>query len=198
MKKLALTAALCLSLCCLSACDEKPDVVPDRYGALNDMLGAAYSQIAITVTETFGEGLSLKGEYVITYAEGIPSLSYRVEQFAEFGDAEELPEDLKITLSGEAVMKDGKLQTVEGDALQVSPYFADGLTFKEEYFGNAELTDVYLRADVKDPVSFLGDPTLRCNGMYVEAVFLDLFVEIGISYTAEDGSAVEYTYEFSR
>lgn len=197
MKKFLLTAALCLPLCLFSACDVGELSETDGYAMLNDMLGAVYSQITLTVTDTFDEETFLKSEYVITYTDGAANVRYRVERFAELGGETET-EDIKTVLTGQAVMKDGKLQPVEGDAPDVSPNFTGGLAFKAEYFENADLGEVYLQADVKDPAAFLGDPALSCDDMHVEAVFLDLFISIEIVYTAEDGSRVECVYEFLR
>ena len=64
------------------------------------------------------------------------------------------------------------------------------MTFKGEYFANAELTGVYLKADVTDPDGFTGS-SLNCADMKVYATFLEMFYEIEITYVGETGNAVE-------
>ncbi len=195
MRIRGLFLALAVSCCaiCLAACTAE---AYDGYQALNDMLRADYSKVILTVTDTFDETTALRSEYAFVYGDGEITVQYRVERFAEIGDLTEQTA-LKRTLSGEAVIKDGAIVSQSGDEAELpSADGARGLAFRREYFKNATLTGVYLKADVKDPEAFLGTKIV-CDDMKVEATFLEVFYAIRISYTSGMGSAVEISYEFS-
>lgn len=195
MKKrryIGLFAAVCAALC-LGACKPEEAEKPDPYAPLNEMLGLHYSGIVLTVTETFGEGVFLTGEYRISDAEEGKKVVYSVEQFAEL--IWDGPSEQKTVLSGEAVYSDGFLISRTGDETELPAVLGRGLVFREEYFANAELRGTYFKADVKDVSSFLGaDP--ECTDMKVEATFLEIFYEIGISYVSGGGIGTEYRYRF--
>ena len=198
-------AAIFAAAVCFAACTpeqtgtepprEDPDPVPqtDEYDALNEMLSLRYSAIVLTVTDTFGEGAYLKSEYAFSYAEGT-KVHYRVERFAEIGE-EFLPSE-KVTLEGEAVVQDGFVVSVTGEEIGFPRVLGKGLTFRKEYFGNTELSGIFLKADVKDVSGFLG-AEVACTDMKVEASFLEAFYGIVITYTSAAGSAVEYRFDFT-
>lgn len=194
MKKSILTlAAACAAACCLGACGEPPKGSTDKYDSLNDMLNAEYSRVVITVTETFDESASLTGEYALQYSDGEITVNYSVEKFAGIS-LNDPSADFKTTLTGTAVIKGNDI--TGGDNVNLTADIATiGLTFKEEYFENAVLTDMYLKADVKDASAFLGSQ-ITCADMKAEAVFLEKFYSVSITYTSESGSAVEYSYKF--
>lgn len=194
MKKLFfMLAALCVAAGCLGGCGEKKD----EFSSLNEMFRADYSQIVLTVTDTFDEDTALKSEYVISRGDEGAVVDYAVERFAAF----DLQGDLqtaspKTTLTGKATFKDGFLISMEGDEASLPRVIATGLTFKKEYFDNIELSSLYLRADVVDPSGFLSSE-IACNGMKVAATFLETFYEISVTYTSENGNFVEFQFDFT-
>lgn len=187
-------ALLCAGVCLCTACEPKPS---DGYEALNEMLRARYSEVVITVTDTFAEGIFLKNEFEIVLSEPV-SVHYRMERFAELGGlgGEELPAGGTKTLTeGDAVYRGGALLSDSGGMLP-GALPSGGMEFREEYFSDADLTGIYLKADVKDAGAFLGDPSLKCEDMKVSATFLEVFYDITVTFTSESGVKVEYRYDF--
>ena len=167
----------------------------DSVSFLNEMLDANYSQIILTVTDTFDKDTSLESEYIINYSENEITVEYTVEEFSSLslGDSST---DFKTVKSGTATIKDGKVAFV-GDDVGISADFANPkFNFKEEYFENVDLKDISFKADVKNPTAFLG-LSVNYSDMKVSAIFVNIFTSLRISYT-ENGRQVEYNYEFSR
>lgn len=207
-KSVLILATVCFAAICLSACDltggtqngdDVPDdqtVVKDEYAALNEMAAMEYSRVVLTVTDTFGEDLALTSVYEIGYSGDCVTIDYTVERFAEFDGTENVLPDLKTTLSGKTVILDGEIFSVTGDDVGITPSAAAlGFTFKAEYFENADLNEVYLKADVKDPSAFLGTQ-ISCTEMKLTATFFDALSEILVSYVSESGSNVSLRYVF--
>lgn len=184
--------ALCAASVVFGGCDEKEN---KEYDELNAKLGLHYSQIVLTVTDSFGKEGTLVSEYVMNFSDGGMAVDYSVERFSELSLDTVSP--AKTTLTGEATVSDGKVTYVEGDEVNLDAVVAGtGLEFKEEYFENADLSGIYLKADVKNPSGFMGSE-LNCTDMKVTASFLEVFYEIRINYTAENGNGVEYVYVFT-
>lgn len=193
-KQILAIAAIMTAACGLAACHKKDDT--SKFDALNAMLDISYSKIEITVTDTFDDDLFLESKYTIQYSESAITVSYTVEKFAELSLANPLG-DMKTTLTGEAVIQSGVIVSVEGDKISLSADIAKpGLSFKEEYFENAELTNILFKADVKDASGFMGTE-ITCTDMKAEATFLDALYNINITYTSASGNAVEYLYVFT-
>ncbi len=192
MKKILLGVAVAAA-CCLAGCGA-PET--DGYEFLNEMLRADYSEIALTVTSDFGGGLILTDEYRITYPGGKTEVSYTVQRFAEPGLGSETASDPVVTYEGKAVIQSGAVVSVEGDDVGISAAVAErGLTFRAKYFENADLTGIYLKADVKDAEGFFGAPVEGGN-MKITAVFLELFSSIEVTYST-GGCSVVYEYRFT-
>ena len=193
-KSILMIAAAGVAACCLGACSSSCGKKGDskKYDQLNSMLAVNYSQISLTVTDTFDDNTSLKSEYVFKYSESEITVEYSVERFSQLSlDAST---EFKTTFEGTAVIKDGKVtggEEVGLTAAMASPKF----TFKEENFENITLTGVYLQADVKNVGAFCG-LALGCTDMKIYAEFLQIFYNIEISYT-QDGNSVVYKYVFT-
>lgn len=190
-KSLFAIAVIGISVCCLGACKNADNA---KYDALNAMLDASYSKLEITVTDKFDEDTTLTSVYTINYSASQITVEYTVERFVELSLDGSLSGN-KMTLVGEAVIKDGEI-SISGDDVGVTAAIArPQLTFKKDYFENTQLTGSYLIADVKNASEFLGSQT-DCTDMKVKAIFLEVFYDIEISYISEVGSEVKYTYEF--
>ena len=201
MKKLiALICAVCALVCVLTACGEpkNPDPSPDssvkdEYDNLNSMLALSYSEIEITVDNTFTEeDITLESVYTVKYAQSKITVEYKVERFAEIS-FENPTGGLKTVLSGTAEIKDGVIS--QNDAGITADIATLSINFKEEYFENAELTSMYFKAGVKDASGFMGTD-INCTDMRAEATFLDCFYDLTVSYK-QAGHEVEYKYLFT-
>ena len=193
MKKKWIMAAVCaaaVAAVVLGGCGD------DDYAFLNDMLKADYSEVVLTVTDTFDAQTSLTSVYTISYEDARVTVSYRVEEFAPLGLTGGSA-DFKRVRTGKAAIEGGEVTVLEGEDVGLDAAVAErGFTFREGYFQNAELTGSYLSADVKDPGAFLGTAT-DCTDMHLWATFFECFYTIEISYTSASGSAVEIAYEFT-
>lgn len=197
MKKIfAAVTAACTAAFLLAACDGGNGRTD--YGKLNSMLGAEYSAVTLTVTDTFGDGTVLTSEYIMTFSEEEINVQYTVEQLAGFGGLDgTLPHSPKKTLSGSAVIAGGEVMQTQGDDVGLSADIAGtGFTFKEEYFENVSMTAASFSANVKDPSAFLGKE-LTCTGMTVQASFGSAFSELTVRYGGMNGGSVQYLYKFT-
>lgn len=194
MKKLLLpVAAVCATLFA-AACKPASD-----FDALNDMLHADYSEISVSVKNVFDEDTFLESAYTFYYTEEGVRIRYSVERFLPLSEDLTLDESIsssrgKTTLKGEALAGEDGIITVGGIGL--SDRGEMGITFREEYFENADRTDCTLVADVKSPGAFLG-VDLDCSAMRMKAAFLTAFLSMEIFYISEGGSTVEIQYIFS-
>lgn len=195
-KSILMIAAASVAACCLGACTVSCNDQSEfyKYEQLNSMLSEKYSQISLTVTDTFDEDTTLKSEYVFKYSESEITVEYSVERLTGLS-LDEPSADFKTTHKGTAVIKDGAV--TGGEEVGITADMASlKFNFKESYFENATLTGVYLKADVKSVGSFLG-LALDCTDMKVYAEFLEVFYNISLSYKQGDNKIV-YDYVFTR
>lgn len=195
IKKLVpVVMTLCVSVAVFGGCGEKRGAGKE-YDELNAKLGLNYSQIVLTVKNSFDEDSVLTSEYTMKFSDGGMTVSYSVERFSEASLDSTVPAKTKLT--GEAVVAGGNVTYTQGEEVSLDAVTAGtGLNFKKEYFENIELTGVYLMADVKNPSGFMGS-SLTCTQMKVKATFLEVFYDIQITYRAQNGNFVEYLYVFS-
>lgn len=192
-KQLMSFAVIGISACILGGCTKKD---PVNYDLLNEMVNAHYSQIELSVVDTFDEDTSLESTYTIIYGESSVTVNYSVELFAELSVGGNYT-DMKEVKTGSAKFKDGMVVSIVGDNIGLTADVAQlNLSFAKSYFTNFLITDNYLSCDVKNVKAFLGKQ-IACTDMQVTAVFFELFSSIKISYKSSSGSSVEYTYNFT-
>lgn len=195
-KQLIMLATIGVAVCCLGACKNTDDNGGEsgEWAALNAMLGLNYSQIEISVSDTFDEDTSLESKYKINYSASQITVEYTVEKFVEIS-LDNPSSSVKTTLTGKAFINDGNI-SFSGDEVDITADIAElGFTFEKSYFSNIELTGNYLMADVKKPSDFVGSK-LVCSDMKLKAFFLEYFYDIQINYVSEIGSAVKIYIEF--
>lgn len=197
-KILLIVMAVLLLLTCFTACDDGEQQKPanNEYEFLDKMLELNYSKITLTITNKFDEETSLVSQYVMSYSGETVTVDYTIERFNQIS-LDKPNTEVKYTITGQTLIKDGVSATVDDGNVVITPEIAEvNFSFKEEYFENAELTSLYLKANVKDANSFM-QKSLTCNDMKVYAEFLDAFYQIKVNYTNENGTQVEYNYEFT-
>lgn len=195
-KQLLMFAATCVAVCCFGACTPvNNNTDNDEYNVLNAMLEVSYSQLDITITDTFDENTVLKSEYSITYSDTETTVEYAVEKFNKI-EFDKPATELKTTLTGVAIIVNSFVSFI-GDDVGISADIAKvGLTFKKGYFENDILSDGNFSADVKNADAFLGSHVV-CSNMKVTATFGDAFNDIKIIYVSEGGNEVEIKYIFN-
>lgn len=188
---LVIAGSLIFGLC---ACDMGTMPETDRFEPLNAMLEADYSEVVLTVKNTFDDDTFLESRYVITDAEEGRRVQYTVERFLPLSMENE-GEEMKTVASGEAVFRGGRLLTQTGDAADLPSIVGGGLHFEEAFFENVLLSGVRFAADVRQPSAFLGEE-IACTGMKAEATFLEVFFDLTVTYLSDTGSAVEMRFVF--
>lgn len=193
---LALCTA-CAAAAGLSGCKSCDDDGPDAYGKIQEILNKNYSQIVLTVTDTFAEGVSLQSVYTVNYGESDVTIEYSIEKFTSLSLDAASPQ-FKTVKTGSVVLKDGVIVKQEGDSADFSYELisAGGLNFKEEYFTAVTINNVSFKADITNPSGFFGT-AVDCTGAKIQSVFADYMAEIVVSYTSSSGSSVEYEYRFT-
>ena len=166
-----------------------------KYDELNAKLDLNYSQIVLTVTNTYNEKTVLTDEYTMKFVEGVVTVNYSIERFTEISLDSATTE--KTTIVGEAVIVGSDVIYIDGEKVSLDAITSGtGLDFKKEYFSNDDLTDSYLKADVTNPSGFMGT-LLNGTSMKVNATFGDAFNDIKITYHSQNGYEVEYLYTFT-
>ena len=166
-----------------------------KYDELNAKLNLDYSQIVLTVTNTYDEETVLTSEYTMKFIAGVVNVNYSVERFTEVSLDSAAAE--KTTLVGEALVMGEDVIYIEGDEVPLDAIAeGSGLDFKAVYFSNAEWTDGHFKADVNFPGGFMGS-SITCSEMKVSATFNEAFNEIKITYHSQAGHEVEYLYVFT-
>lgn len=189
-KIILFTVIAVLTLC---GC-EKVNINKADYNSLTQKLSSDYSGWTLTVT-TKKDDVTLTDIFTVKNSDAQTEIEYTLETLSELsfdGDSEFITKK-----SGTAVIKDGKVQTINGDevSLDIEKLTNIGLTFKAEYFGNAKFSDTSFSATVKNPSGFIGK-SLTCTDMTVYASFADKFTKINIIYTADNGAKIVCNYSF--
>ena len=193
-KSFLLVSAICASACALSACGSRGDKGPSTYDKLNSMLEESYSQISISINNTFlDEDVTLESVYMLIYSQSQITVQYKVERFAEIS-LDNPTSAVKTTYTGTAVIA-GDTVTGGSEVGLTADIAQLNLVFKEEYFENITLESGSISADVTNVSGFLGTD-LTCTEMKVEAEFSNVLNGITVTYK-QSGNEVEYKYVFT-
>ena len=194
-KAVLLISSICASACALSACSACGEKEVSVYDSLNSMLVASYSQISISVDNTFTDAdITLGSVYMLIYNEDTITVQYRVERLNELSFDNPTTEP-KYAIEGTAVIVDGMI--TGGNDVGLNVYIANiPLEFNEKYFSNTVIDETSLSADVISPSEFLGSK-IDCTDMKVMAKFSDVLESITVTYNL-DAQEVEYRYVFTR
>lgn len=202
MRKFIITAFAACSACVVAAglsgcksCGDDESV--SAYDKIQNILAKNYSQIVLTVTDTFDEETSLASTYTLNYGENDVTVEYSVEQFTSLSLDAANPQ-FKTVKTGSVVIKDGVVVKQSGDSTVFSYDLvsAGGLNFKEEYFSSVIINDVSFKADIINPSGFFGT-TVACSNAKINSIYADFMAEMVVTYTSASGHSVEYEYKFT-
>ena len=191
-------AVVGVAACCFGACKQSNDKA--EYEALTKKLKASYSQIELTVTDTFPAGDSLQSKYTMSYSSNSITVNYEVEQFVEISLDAPASTGAKTTLTGVVAVVQYDIVSVAGDEVDLDFYAIahPSYTFDKNYFKNAEWTGNYFTANVDNPKGFMGSK-INCKNMKVAVIFNDEVLDkLEISYNSASGSQIKYSYAFTR
>ena len=200
MKKIIISIFLILAiLVTFVACDDKSDEPGPKttYDILNELASQSYSKVKLNISSVTGD-IELKASYTLTGSE----VSYSVEQLSLLpsdGNMENVSSDYKVTLSGTAVIENGKVIKLDGEAVSIPSYdeLKGAFKFRESNFKNVQTENGKLKAEVISSSEFLGiDRTI--SNMKITVEYSDLALQkITITYNTVN-SAVTTTYEFEK
>ena len=192
-KKLILAIAAISAAACFGACGKNNGGF-NHYDEINKMFNMDYSQIAVTVTDTFDSSTKLVSEYTMTYSGSEITVEYNVERVTGISIDTGAVQTEKHT--GTAVIRNGAVISDDGGMIDTVP--SANFKFKADYFTNVVevMIDIQLDADVKNPSAFMGTQ-MTCTDMHVVANYFDSIRDMQITYTAESGNTVNISYVFT-
>lgn len=196
-KSILAIAAVCAAAACFGACvngNNNDNGGFNRYDEINRMFNLDYSEIAVTITDTFDSNTELVSTYTMTYSGDGITVKYDIERVKGISLDTATVETERF--NGTAVIKDGVLISDDKGMIDIVP--VANFKFKEDYFANVndDLLDIKLEADVKNPNAFMGTQ-ISCKDMKVVANYFYSFSDMQITYTAESGNAVKINYVFT-
>ena len=222
MKKLLIIfAALSMLLMCMTACSgsEDPEPTPDPkpnpapggsdssdssdssdtesvYDLLDELANEDYSRVDIDVEVETGFA-KLYSNYTLTRS----SVIYNIEKLNLLppdGNIANLPENAKTTVSGYALIENGRVVELDGDSDIELPSYSElrgNFSFDEHNFTNAYTGDGYFEADVISPTSFYGT-YVDMSDLKVEVEYTNsALMEIVITYRTQNAT-VRTVYSF--
>lgn len=201
MKKrnlLILISVIIVLVLCLSACKDNTETLRK----LNTMQREDYSKLSVEVT-TVKDGLTLEGSYGFTVNGDKTDVTYAYDKLNGFdvsGNAVTAPEQFKSRLTGTAVVKDGAVVEINGEAIDpqlLTQLQSASFTFRQSLFANVKTTNYTFEADVVNPKEFIGDDNFGGTDVKVRIGFRKSLDKIELTYK-QNGASVSVTYKFEK
>jgi hypothetical protein len=195
--KLICFALLLGMVMCLGACQEPTDAPPAGDGPeicekLDTLLDAEVNAVTVEIT-TVTAGITLKAEYAVTKT----SVVYSVDRLNKL-EGDEIPEEYKTTLSGNATIENGTVTKIDGDAIDLPTYdqLTGNFSIKKENLVEIEEGEGSLKAKVLSPEAFLGTK-VDVKDMTVSITYTDTAItRLTVTYSTST-STVATVYTFS-
>ena len=197
MKKTVFSVILFfLVLTCFTSCSTKPvnDSTESVFDKLNRLSSKSYEKLEINVITDLDD-CALHSEFVITNDQ----VTYKVERFAEFVVGDEVPENIIVSKSGTAMLKNGEVTTSNGDHIG---FFGQAAVngkrfhFAESDFIATSISSGSFMASVKKPSEwFLGNDE-PIENVTVEVTFNDEVIETILVCYDYSGMPVQNKYQF--
>ena len=166
------------------------------YVRLDALAKKNYSSVYLDITTTTGM-LELNSSYEITKESVVYSVE-RLNTLPSDGNIATADKSYKTTLSGSAVIVDGKVESLDGDPVDIPLYavLLGSFNFSERYFANVEESDGRFSADVVSPSDFF-DTQKAVENMHITVEYNSSSLKsIVITYNTET-SDVTIAYQFS-
>ncbi|MBQ1261980.1 MAG: hypothetical protein IIY01_03535 [Clostridia bacterium] len=195
-KLICFALLLCLASC-LGACQEPTDAPPAGDGPeicekLDTLLDAEVNAVTVEII-TVTAGITLKAEYAVTKT----SVVYSVDRLNKL-EGDEIPEEYKTTLSGNATIENGTVTKIDGDAIDLPTYdqLTGNFSIKKENLVEIEEGEGSLKAKVLSPEAFLGTK-VDVKDMTVSITYTDTAItRLTVTYSTST-STVATVYTFS-
>ena len=192
---LASAMLMLLLTACVALTPAEPPEQTSNVERIAELAAKSYSSITLDVT-TVTDGVRLSASYTLTQ----DRVSYSIEKLNTFptdGNAAELSPSYKTTLTGEAVIENGVLKTLDGEAVDLPSYdeLRGGFHFDESNFKNVVDSATSFQADVISPSGFFG-ASVNVSNLKVSVSYSESAItQIDLSYQTER-SAVQTQYTF--
>ncbi len=176
---------------------QKPDTEKTVYDVLNGLTKQNYGKIKLNITTVTGD-IRLNAQYVLTSGD----VSYSVEQLNLLptdGNFANISPEYKTTLKGTALIENGKITKIDGDAVNIPEYdeLKGAFDFKESYFADVKISNGEFSADVTSVSKFIGTDK-NISGLKIEVEYNDsAFEKITLTYKTAN-STVTTVYEFQK
>ena len=167
------------------------------YEILQELSQKQYSQVKLNI-KTQMDDIELNASYILKNTD----VTYSVEQLNLLppdGDLTNVSPDYKVTLSGTATIKNGKVDKVNGDAVDIPSYneLKGSFNFAESNFKNVKTENGKLTADVSSVSGFMGT-VKNLSNMKIVVTYNDTALQkLEITYKTTN-STVTTVYEFTK
>ena len=157
----------------------------------------SYSKVKLDIKTVTGD-VELNASYTLTSQK----VTYSVEQLNLLppdGDLTNISPDCKVTLSGTATIKNGKVDKLDGEAVTLPSYneLKGAFNFQQSYFKNVKTEKGKLTADVSSVSGFMGN-SQNWSNMKIVVTYSDTALQkLEITYKTTN-STVTTVYEFTK
>lgn len=166
------------------------------YDILNEFAQINYKKVELDIITVISD-IELKSNYVLTDSVVV----YSVEQLNMLptdGDVENTLSEYKTSLTGTAIIENGKVVKFDGESISIPSYddLKGCFNFEESNFKNTEVETKKLTADVVSPSKFMGTDMMIEDMKIVVDYNSSALERITITYkTPHSTVTTVYTYE---
>ena len=174
--------------------EEKPKTV---WETLQELSQKQYEKVKLDIKTVTGD-IELNASYTLTNS----NVTYSVEQLNLLppdGDLTNVSPNCKVTLSGTATIKNGKIEKIDGETVTLPSYneLKGAFNFKQSNFRNVKTEKGKLTADVSSISGFMGI-SQNLNNMRIVVTYSDTALQkLEITYKTTN-STVTTIYEFTK
>ena len=164
---------------------------------LQELSQKQYSKVELDIQTVTGN-IELNANYILTNS----NVNYSVEQLnllPSDGDLTNISPEYKTRLSGTATIKNGKVDKIDGDTVDIPSYdeLKGAFNFKESNFKNVKIENGKLTADVISVSDFMGT-SKNLSNMQIVVTYNDTVLQkLEITYNTTN-STVTTVYEFTK
>ena len=167
------------------------------WDTLQELSKKSYSKVTLDITTVTGD-IELNASYSLTNK----NVTYSVEQLNLLppnGDLTNVSPNCKVTLSGTAIIKNGKVEKIDGEAVTLPSYdeLKGAFNFQQSNFKNVKTEKGKLTADVSSVSGFMGN-SQNWSNMKIVVTYSDTALQkLEITYNTKN-STVTTVYEFTK
>ena len=202
MKRILLSIVLIIAmLICTASCNKSnstspiPETSKNVWETLQKLSQKQYDEVKLDI-QTVTDDIVLNASYILANSH----VTYSIEQLnllPSNGDLTNALPEYKTTFSGLAIIKDGKVDKIDGDIVDIPSYdeLVGNFNFQESSFKNIKAEDGKVTADVASAFGFMGT-SKNLSDMRIVVTYSDTALhKLEISYNTTN-STVIIVYEF--